>query len=154
MIAIRKAKQEERESLWRLHTRAILEICGSHYSQDELEAWEKVLKPGRYQKPIAEGTLVVAMDGDDIVGFGNLNRETGEIEAVYVSPNYLRLGIGMRILQTLEGVARDSGLKALRLSSTLNAVPFYESSGYRSQQQTKYLLSFGRVACVTMIKKL
>ena len=154
MITIRKAKQEDREFIWRIHTRAIKDLCKSHYTREELCAWSGVLRPGRYDKAINSTAFFVAEERDVIVGFGNLNQEKGEVEALYVDPGHVRRGVGMKILQSLEGVARDLGLGSLHLLSALNAVPFYENAGYQSQQQSKCLLPFGMVACVPMRKEL
>ena len=154
MITIRRATQRDRESIWNVHIRAIQEVCKSHYSQKEIEDWSEALKPTRYNEPIRRGSFFVAVDDNVIVGFGNLNQDSGEIEAVYVAPEYVRRGVGREILQALESVARDVGLTVLRLSSSLNAVQFYENAGYRRQQQRRYLLPCEMVACLPMAKEL
>lgn len=154
MITIRRATQEDIESIWNVHIRAIQEVCKSHYSPKEIEDWSEVLKPARYNEPIRRGSFYVAVDDNLIVGFGNLNQDSGEIEAVYVAPEYIGRGVGREILQTLESVARDLGLTILRLSSSLNAVHFYENAGYRRQKQKRYLLPCEMVVCLSMVKEL
>ena len=154
MITIRRATQEDIESIWNVHIRAIQEACKSHYSSKEIEDWSQVLRPARYNQPIKRGSFFVAVDDNLIVGFGNLNQDSGEIEAVYVTPEYVGRGVGMEILQALESVARDLGLPILRLSSSLNAVHFYENAGYRRQKQKRYLLPGEMVACLPMVKEL
>lgn len=154
MIAIRRATQEDRESIWQVHVRAIQEVCNSHYSPKEIEDWSEVLKPTRYDEPIKRGSFFVAVDANVIVGFGNLNQDNGEIEAVYVAPEYVGRGVGKKVLQALESVARNLELTMVRLSSSLNAVHFYENAGYRRQKQKRYLLPGDRVACLPMTKEL
>ena len=154
MITVRKAKQEDKEPIWRVHIRAIKEVCKSHYSENELESWSGVLKPSRYTADISNKTFFVAEDNDVIVGFGQLNQENGKVEAVYVSPDYNRQGVGRKILNALEHAAQDSNLTTLHLWASLNALPFYKSQGYAAQWQTRYLLPFGRVACIYMVKNL
>jgi GNAT superfamily N-acetyltransferase len=154
MITIRRAKQEDRESIWTIHTRAIKELCAGHYHRDELQSWSEVLKPIRYQTAISSGIFFVAVEEDHIVGFGHLSQKSGDVEAVYVSPDHSRHGIGRRLLDVLEGEGRKSGLSSLQLWATLNAVPFYQSAGYQSQELEKYLLASGRVTCVYMTKEL
>lgn len=154
MITIRRAHQEDCESIWQVHIRAIKGMCIGHYSQEEVNLWSSVLKPGRYIKAIARGAFFVATEGDAIVGFSNLNQESGEVEAVYVAPSCAGLGVGRRLLQALENEARDAGLTSLRLSASLNAVSFYEKAGYRSQNHSRHLLPFGMVECVPMVKEI
>jgi GNAT superfamily N-acetyltransferase len=69
-------------------------------------------------------------------------------------PEHLRQGVGIKILQALENEALDSGLKRLCLTSSLNAVGFYEMAGYRPQRQKRWLLPSEMVVCVTMTKEL
>jgi putative acetyltransferase len=92
--------------------------------------------------------------GDSIIGFGNLNQKSGEIEALYVDPDHVGRGVGIKILQALENQALDLGLKLLRLTSSLNAVRFYERAGYKPQKQKRWLLPSEMVVCVPMIKEL
>jgi GNAT superfamily N-acetyltransferase len=154
MITIRRANQEDRQSIWYVHTKAIKKVCKTDYTEKELLTWLGLLTPSRYKKAIENKAVFVADNGDAILGFGQLDQHNGRIENLFVSPDYIGQGIGKKILQTLENEARDSGSNVLRLTSTLNAVPFYETAGYKSQRQSKYLLPFGMVACVYMAKKL
>ena len=154
MITIRRATRQDRDSIWRVHIQAIKEICKSHYTKDETQARSKLLKPGRYEKAIDSKALFVADDDDSIVGFGHLNLENGRIEALYVSPKYVGIGVGKKILQTLEHVAEQPGSKIVHVSSTLNAVSFYERAGYRSQGHSKHLLPSRLVTCILMAKEL
>jgi len=153
-ITIRKARQVDKGAIWEIHVRAIREVCKSHYSERELQIWTDVLKPGRYEKQIRKGPFYVAVEGGSIIGFGNLNQKSGEIEALYVHPDHVGRGVGIKILQALENEALDSGLKLLRLTSSLNAVRFYEMAGYKPQQQKRWLLPSEMVVCVSMIKEL
>jgi len=154
MVTIRPAKREDSESIWRVHIRAIKEVCKSHYSEREIKTWVGVLKPVRYEGSIEKGAFFVAVEGQQIVGFGNLNRDTGEVEAMYVDPDHLGRGVAMEILHNIEAVARDSGLTTLKVTSSLNAVAFYQKAGFKAQEQSKYLLPFDEVACVPMVKEL
>jgi putative acetyltransferase len=154
MIIVRRAKQEDKKSIWHVHIRAIEEVCKSHYSKEEIQAWTEVLKPSRYEEPIRKGPFYVAVEGESIIAFGNLNRESAEIEALYVDPDHVGRGVGIKILKTLENVALDSGLTILRLTSSLNAVKFYQMAGYKPEKQKRWLLPFELVICVPMVKEL
>jgi len=153
-ITIRKARQVDKEALWEIHIRAIKELCKSHYSERELNMWTEVIKPGRYEEQMKRGPFYVAVEGETIIAFGNLNQKSGEIEALYVDPDHVRRGVGLKILEALENTALDSGLERLCLTSSLNAVGFYEMAGYKPQKQKRWLLPFEMVVCVPMSKEL
>lgn len=88
-----------------------------------------------------------------MVGFGVLNQESAEVEAVYVSPQAGRRGIEQEILRKLEERARGLDLQVLRLNASLNAAPFYEKAGYVAQERSIYRLSTGvEIACIPMVK--
>jgi ribosomal protein S18 acetylase RimI-like enzyme len=154
MLVIRRAKQEDKKSMWNVQVNSIKEICKSHYTQNELRAWLGLLKPGRYKETIESKAVFVAIDGDAIVGFGQLDQENGHIEDLYVRPDHAKRGVGMKILLALEDVAKKSGSLLLHGNSTLNAIRFYEKAGYRVTRQKKYLLPNDMVACIHIVKKL
>lgn len=98
---------------------------------------------------------MVAEDAGGIAGFGQLNRASGEVDAVYVLPERQGEGVGRALLRSLEGAARATGLKRLHLSATLNAVPFYKSAGYVGEGDTVHRLPTGvELECLRMSKEL
>jgi len=74
--------------------------------------------------------VLVATDATGIVGFGQLNQASGQVDAFYVRPGRQGEGLGRALLSALEGEARAAGLKELQLSAPLNAVGFYARAGY------------------------
>lgn len=155
MFTVRRAKEEDCEGIWRVHTKAIREIASSHYTSEETEAWASPRKPEHYVKSICSKEFYVAEENGVIIGFGTLNQESGEIEAVYVLPEVMRRGVGLRILRKLEERARELGIKSLHLDSSLNAASFYKSAGYEAQKESKHrLLSGVEIGCVLMKREL
>ena len=99
--------------------------------------------------------FVVAEAAERIVGFGELDVEHGQVKAVYVHPGHARRGIGRALLRELERIARVRGVAALWLDSSLNAVPFYRSEGFRESGESMHRLSSGgSMPCVRMQKHL
>lgn len=112
MTRVRPARVEDREAIWRVHTSSIREVCKTHYSEDEIQAWTGLLNPDSYNGVLRTREMVVAEEEDTVVGFGQLNLQTSEVEAVYVSPRVLGRGVGSEILSALEDVARQHDLRA------------------------------------------
>ena len=153
MLSIRRARQEDCQSIGSVHAAAVRGIRTALYTPEEIQAWAIPRKPESYEESIRSKEFFVAEEGDIIVAFGVLNQESAEIEAVYVSPLAGRRGIGREVLGKLEARARTLGLRALRLNASLNAVPFYEKGGYVAQEGSKYRLLTGvEIACVPMVK--
>ena len=153
MVNIRRARREDCQSIGSVHAAAVRGIRTNLYTPEEIQAWAIPRKPESYEESIRSKEFLVAEEGGVIVGFGVLNQERAEVEAVYVSPGAGRRGIGLEVLRRLEERARALGLGVLRLNASLNAVPFYERAGYVAQERSRYRLSTGvEIGCVPMVK--
>ena len=156
MVVIRRATEEDVEAVGDVHRRSVRGIRGTHYPPEVIEEWAGPRNPEHYVRAVREKEFFVAEDeGGQIVGFGVLNVESREVEAVYVSPEATRGGMGLKILRTLEARAREHGLDTLHLNASLNGVPFYERAGFERREEGTYRLqSGGEMACVVMTKRL
>jgi len=89
-----------------------------------------------------EGTFLVAMQGDGIVGTGALKLHgdgSGEIVRMSVATECRRQGIGRRILDALIEDGRERGLDRIILETTETwegAIAFYQDAGF---EVTHYL---------------
>lgn len=83
------------------------------------------------------GSLVVARLFGEPIGCGalrTLGPRIGEIKRMWIAPGARGLGLGRRLLNELERIARRRGLRAIRLDtndSLKEALRLYRSSGYR-----------------------
>jgi N-acetylglutamate synthase-like GNAT family acetyltransferase len=155
MLNIRRATQEDREAVWRVHGGAIRETCASHYTPEVIEIWAGRLRPEKYAGAIDRYEFFVAEEDGVVVGFGELGQEVGAIQGLYVSPSVKGRGVGRELLRTLEERARAYGLKSLRLTSSLNAVTFYERAGFRAVEKLTETIGPGvERASVRMFKEL
>jgi ribosomal protein S18 acetylase RimI-like enzyme len=81
------------------------------------------------------GYFVIARLNDRAIGCGVIkcHPDFGEIKRMWVDPNARGLGVGRRILERLEAIARERGLPLLRLETnrTLKeAQSLYRSTGF------------------------
>ncbi len=154
-VSVRPATDEDRASICNVHVRAIRETCSRSYSPEQVSAWAGLLSPESYTAVLKERVLVVATEGGAVVGFGQLNPDTGEVDAVYVLPDCQGQGIGRVLLADLEAKARARGIRVLELSATLNALPFYTQAGYARRHPAVHRLPSGvGLECVRMSKEL
>jgi putative acetyltransferase len=155
MLNIRRARPEDCQSIGSVHAAAVGGIRTALYTPEEIQAWAVPRQPESYEESIRSKEFFVAEEGSVIVGFGVLNQESAEVEAVYVIPGVGRRGIGLEVMRQLEERARALGLEVLRLNASLNAVPFYEKAGYLAQERSKHRLLTGvEIACVPMVKSM
>jgi putative acetyltransferase len=131
MITIRKAQEKDIESFKQVIEASLFALCKNHYSKQELHALLS-LYPGKnlYKKWIAERVLLVAEDRGKIVGFAQYFPPNSSLEALHVSPERCNQGIGRKLLQAIEIIARDLDANTISFDASLNAVVFYEKCGY------------------------
>lgn len=154
-IIIRHAVPEDADSIWHVRTRAIRELCRHSYSDKEIAAWASSRVPPSFADVILNTEFFVAENESEIIGHAFLDPSTGEIAAVFVSPDYVRTGIGSRLLTRLEQRAQAMGLASLWLSATLNATEFYNAAGYVEIEPSQFHHPDGfTLACVKMRKRL
>lgn len=77
-----------------------------------------------------------AFDGDRLAGIGvllpHLRPGIAQLAYLHVSRGYRGMGVGSRLSDELEGIARESGHTSMVVSATpsLNTVRFYERRGF------------------------
>lgn len=150
---VRPATREDRNALPPLHTAAVRAFGPSGYPTEQVRKWAKAdeRSPEDYTVDAADEHFTVALRDGEVAGFGHLVIDAGEIHAVYVHPDHARHGVGSALLAELEGYARGRRLSTLALQSSLNAVGFYERSGYERIDERK---SSGGLPVVEMRKEL
>jgi putative acetyltransferase len=154
-LALRGVDLADAQPLWALRTRAIRELCAGYYPAADIAAWAATAMPPRFGEVLVLQRAVVVDEGERAVGFGFLDRDDGEVAAVYVSPEVARRGVGRLILARLEADARTAGLATLRLASSLNAVRFYRAAGYGDERPDTFRHPGGfDLPCVRMTKRL
>jgi GNAT superfamily N-acetyltransferase len=92
---------------------------------------------GMLEQRIERGaTAVGAFAGDRLVGFGvvlpHIRPSTAQLVALYVSDGHRGRGIGGRVSDELERIAREAGDREMVVSATpsANTVHFYQGRGF------------------------
>ncbi|OOF32104.1 GNAT family N-acetyltransferase [Salinivibrio proteolyticus] len=154
MIIIRKASQNDAQAIFDLRNRAILAKCSAHYTEEQLSLWTQGSVSERFITDVVDTFYVSEMDGQ-VIGSGKLNTQTGLVDAIFVEPYYSGRGAAKKMLQFLEHLAKEQGLRLLTLESTLNAAPFYRACGFVGDEISTYHSPKGiRLDCVPMKKPL
>lgn len=153
-LTLRLATEEDRRELWRIHSAAVAAFCRGAYSSLEVRTWVDLLRPEGYLREDAPRTVLVAQRGARLVGFGQLDAELGELEALYVEPEEAGHGVGTTLLTALELAAWRAGARTVNLDASLNAEPFYQARGYlRLHAARRVLTPEVQLSCVRMQKR-
>lgn len=147
---LRKAGQGDRDGIWTVFLTSALELCGTHYEREEVLAWTRSVEPDTFADAIVSRKTLVAVDDGKIVAFGQFDPAESVVEALYVAPGSTGKGLGRRILNRFEEAALARGSGWIQMSSTLNAVGFFEKEGYKQARMEQLQLPNG--ACLPRIR--
>lgn len=100
-------------------------VNSKDYTQEQLDAWATGhVDEQQWNQSFMEHFTVVAMEGDTIVGFGDID-STGYLDRLYVYSMYQRRGIATAICDLLEQQASH-----IVTHASITALPFFKSRGY------------------------
>jgi GNAT superfamily N-acetyltransferase len=126
---------------------------------------------------LADGTYVVLEADGEMVACGGWTRrhrlytgsgeaaddgrlldpvtEPAKVRAMFVRPDWVRRGLGRRIIRECERAASREGYRRLNLLATLSGVPLYLACGFEPLEETEVTLSDGvTMGCVAMEKSI
>lgn len=114
--------------LIRLFRETVHAVCAGDYAPAQLAAWapEDIDQPV-WDRSLLLHTTLVAEEGGQIIGFGDLDPATGYLDRLYVHRNHQRQGVAAALCGALEPLA--PGRVFTYASRT--ARPFFERRGYR-----------------------
>ena len=153
MPSIHKAKKSDVTRIWDIRTQAILNVCATHYAADAVSAWANSPMPECFDEILLSLGAIVLEDQGDLVGFGFVDSENSTLESIFVDPRSIGRGYGKQIADELQSIAKKAGVETLKLSSSLNAVEFYKSIGFKAGKETFWEHPSGfSLGCVPMTK--
>ncbi|WP_369348720.1 GNAT family N-acetyltransferase [Stenotrophomonas sp. JAG2] len=136
-VQLRVGRADEADALWVLRTRCVRELCSAAYPPEVIAPWSGTPPPAHYRALLAAGGCVVAEDSDGaLLGYGVIDRDGNEIDALFVDPDCGGRGIGLTLMQAMEALADPA--RPLVLSASLNAVPFYTRCGFEALREERY----------------
>lgn len=79
--------------------------------------------------------------------------DAAKIRAFFVHPEWVRRGIGARILEACEAAARSQGFSQFEMGATLTGVALYKARGYREVERIDVPLPDGEVLRIVRMSK-
>ncbi len=80
-------------------------------------------------------------------------RDSAKIRAFFVHPDWVRRGIGARLLEVCEQAARSQGFSRFEMGATLTGVALYKARGYREVERIEVALDAGEVLPIVRMAK-
>ena len=127
-VNIRLAAEHEIEEIINLQTLSITELSQQKYNEDQIAVLVKMQDGGRRRG--LETRLIAELENGSIVGFAALSDYNCYITGLYVHPDFVRQGIGTRLLQAIEKLALRRNHRVLKVISSLVASDLYRKNNF------------------------
>jgi putative acetyltransferase len=136
---IREHKPADIPAISRLYYNTVRLINSRDYGAEQILAWAPHIEPDSFwEERFRNYTVFVAEDAGEIAGFTEFEA-TGHIDCFYVHHLWQRRGVGSRLLERIETLARQNTVRALYADVSVTARPFFERMGFLvTREQTKH----------------
>jgi len=146
---IRNFKKEDAGKVSNLIRKCLLEVNSKDYPKSVIEFMHNHFTPATLVQYSKERNVFVAVENEKILGTASLKED--DISTVFVNPNIHGKGIGSKLMDKVEDLAKRNGYKTVKLSSSLTSFEFYKRRGYK---KVKMLHSENFGDTIEMKKKL
>lgn len=150
-VHIRQSKPEDLGYILQLQADS-LRILSNDYNLSQIESLIKSQKSARLS---SDETTFIAELNSRIIGFSCFIDARNTIGGVYVHPDFVRRGIGTKLLNAVEEVAIQRKCQIIYVTSSLSSVDFYKANGYQVVRNSGFLSDLTTwIECVNLEKKL
>jgi putative acetyltransferase len=151
-ILIRSFRVYELETLHQLMHDTIRTVAVGLYTPAQAAVWAPDpesaawrLQALRLRTSLMQSVSLVAEAEDRIIGFGNIT-PAGYLDYLYVHREAVRQGVGSRLLDALEDVARHAGAAEMTAHASFLLRPLLERRGFAVRERREMV-----VAGVTLV---
>ena len=133
MAEIRRYLPGEEGAISILLRRTLLEVNAISCPKDEIDWLYNRYTPETVAEIAQEGHMYVMTENGMIVGTGTViptGEGAYEIIAAFLLPEAIGRGLGTQLFDVLEADAWSQGAERVWLTSSVNALDFYEKRGY------------------------
>ena len=141
---IRQFKPNDAQEISNLIGRNFIEINSRDYPLEEMIEKAKEFSAQKVMERANNGHMYVVLDDNKIIGTGTISDYWGYIDesillTIFVLPEYHGMGIGRKIIETLEKDELFLRAKRVEVCASITACGFYEKCGYRYKDGVKKL---------------
>src|SRR6516225_908756 len=123
-VVVRPMQAAESRRFLEIHHESVWGLAANDYPTAVIDAWAPPLNAERLDRFLQNRDNEIrwiAEVGGEAVGIGALVVANAELRACYVLPEAARRGIGTALVAEIERLARQHGIRDLRLESSVTA---------------------------------
>lgn len=134
-MKIRELKSSDARRASYLIRKTIRECLPGYYSEEVIEALSRTNTPKSLLKRAESRQYFVAEENNVLAGIMGL--QGNEVKTSFVNPRFQGRGVGSKLLEKVESLAKQRGIKELRVLSSIGAEDFYKRMGFKRIKKTK-----------------
>jgi N-acetylglutamate synthase-like GNAT family acetyltransferase len=127
-VEIRAATSADTNAISHTIVRALRETNARDYPAHVIAAVAENFSPERVAAQIAARQVYVAVIDGVVIGTASLHSRV--VRSVYVDPQHQGKGVGARLMDTIEQLAREQTIDTLSVPASITAQAFYQQRGY------------------------
>lgn len=129
---IRPYRPDDLAEIARLFYRTVHEVNARDYSREQLDVWATgQVDEARWSRSLAAHFSLVAVQGEMIVGFADVDVAAGYLDHLYVHADYQNQGIATALCDRLEAAVPGE----ITTHASITARGFFEKRGYRVERE-------------------
>ena len=120
-----------------LFHRTVHTVNAKDYTPQQQDAWapgdvtRDPQRRARWDQTLREHLSLLAWEGEELMGFGDIDLAAGYLDRLYVGADFQGRGVATALCDRLEQAAREAGCETVHSDVSITARPFFESRGYR-----------------------
>ena len=134
--SIRAARDDDASAISQVILSALRETNAKDYTPEIIARLEEKFCPKSIKDRMGGRKVFVALVGGRIVGTASLEDEM--VRSVFVDPRAQGRGIGKQLMAEVERAAREAGITALTVPSSVSAEQFYAKLGFSTVRDSYY----------------
>ena len=129
-MRVRKFRASDANRVAQIIRRCLFEVNIKDYPKRVIDSMCDHFSPQNLIELAKRRDVYVLVHEDKILGTGNLRENN--VRSVFVDPDFHRIGVGKRLMKHLENLLKKKGYKTVELFSSVTALEFYKTLGYKA----------------------
>lgn len=130
---IRTATPDDAAAISQVVLLALAESNARDYPPAVIASVQANFGPEQVRGLLAAREVLVAEEAGCVIGTASLDGDV--VRTVFVAPGAQGLGVGRRLMEQVEALARERGVVVLKVPSSTTAEGFYAGLGFQAVQQ-------------------
>ncbi|CAN7413794.1 GNAT family N-acetyltransferase [Aquipseudomonas alcaligenes] len=130
---IRTATPDDATAISQVVLLALAESNARDYPPAVIASVQANFGPEQVRGLLAAREVLVAEEAGCVIGTASLDGDV--VRTVFVAPGAQGLGVGRRLMEQVEALARERGVALLKVPSSITAEGFYAGLGFQAVQQ-------------------